>query len=134
MLRVFWYSAEVCGDEFVAVGGGLQRHPHDGHLRAAVGIECDQCRVGAGSDEFAGGVVEFHALFYRLRARFHSLSRPRGRAASTWPAGRPTYWPVDPSERTTRWQGITTGSGLWAQAVPTARTARGLPTAAATVA
>lgn len=44
----------------------------------------------------------------------------------------PTYCPMDPSPRTTRWHGITTGSGLCAQAEPTARTARGLPTAAAT--
>ena len=39
-----------------------------------------------------------------------------------------------PSERTTRWQGTTTGSGLVAQAVPTARTALGLPASAATAA
>ena len=37
-----------------------------------------------------------------------------------------------PSLRTTRWQGTTTGTGLWAQAEPTARTAAGLPDAAAT--
>ena len=49
-------------------------------------------------------------------------------------AAPPAYCPVDPSDRTTRWHGITTGSGLRAQAVPTARTAFGLPTAAATVA
>ena len=33
-----------------------------------------------------------------------------------------------PSARKTRWHGTTTGSGLVAQAVPTARTASGLPT------
>ncbi len=32
-----------------------------------------------------------------------------------------------PSLRTTRWQGISTGTGLFASAVPTARTARGRP-------
>ena len=37
-----------------------------------------------------------------------------------------------PSLRTTRWQGTTSGIGLWAQALPTARTAFGLPAAAAT--
>ena len=39
---------------------------------------------------------------------------------------------MSPSERITRWQGTTRGSGLRAHAVPTARTALGLPTAAAT--
>jgi hypothetical protein len=39
----------------------------------------------------------------------------------------PAYWPSDPSERITRWQGTTTGSGFRAQAVPTARTALGCP-------
>ncbi len=43
----------------------------------------------------------------------------------------PTYWPIEPSLRTTRWQGTTTGIGLVAHAVPTARTAFGLPTATA---
>ena len=36
-----------------------------------------------------------------------------------------------PSLRTTRWQGTRMGTGLVAQAVPTARTAPGLPAAAA---
>ena len=43
----------------------------------------------------------------------------------------PTYWPIDPSLRTTRWQGTTIGIGLVAHAVPTARTAFGLPDATA---
>ena len=43
----------------------------------------------------------------------------------------PTYWPSEPSLRTTRWQGTTTGMGLVAHAVPTARTAFGLPVATA---
>src|SRR6266516_858042 len=46
----------------------------------------------------------------------------------------PAYPPSDPSERTTRWQGTTTGNGLVAHAAPTARTAFGLPAAAATAA
>jgi len=41
---------------------------------------------------------------------------------------------MEPSERTTRWQGTTMGSGLVAQAVPTARTAFGLPASWATAA
>jgi hypothetical protein len=45
----------------------------------------------------------------------------------------PTYPPIAPLARTTRWQGTTTGSGLRAHAVPTARTAAGLPAAAATL-
>ena len=44
----------------------------------------------------------------------------------------PAYWPSVPSLRITRWHGISTGSGLRAQAVPTARTAAGRPAAAAT--
>ena len=36
-----------------------------------------------------------------------------------------------PSARTTRWHGTTTGIGLVAQAVPTARTAFGLPASSA---
>ena len=61
--------------------------------------------------------------------------RPAGRqfvpvsAARLFAAGPPRYPPNDPSDRTTRWQGTTTGIGLVAQAVPTARTARGLPAA-----
>ena len=43
----------------------------------------------------------------------------------------PTYCPIEPSVRTTRWQGTTTGMGLVAHAVPTARTAFGLPAATA---
>src|SRR5258706_8050472 len=35
------------------------------------------------------------------------------------------------SLRTTRWQGTTSGTGLWARAVPTARTAFGWPISAA---
>ena len=38
-----------------------------------------------------------------------------------------------PSLRTTRWHGTTTGSGLCEHALPTARTAVGLPAIAATV-
>ena len=41
---------------------------------------------------------------------------------------------MPPSLRTTRWQGSTTGTGLVAHAEPTARTAAGLPTPAATAA
>ena len=48
-------------------------------------------------------------------------------------AGPPSeYWPIDPSVRTTRWQGTMSGTGLWPSAVPTARTARGRPISAAT--
>ena len=43
----------------------------------------------------------------------------------------PTYCPIEPSLRTTRWHGTTTGMGLVAHAVPTARTALGLPAATA---
>src|SRR5258705_13335476 len=41
----------------------------------------------------------------------------------------PTYCPIVPSLRTTRWQGTTTGRGLLAHAPPAARTAFGLPAA-----
>jgi len=44
----------------------------------------------------------------------------------------PPYPPNVPSLRTTRWQGTTSGSGFVAHAVPAARTAFGLPAAAAT--
>ena len=40
--------------------------------------------------------------------------------------------PIAPSLRTTRWHGTTRGRGFRAHAVPTARTARGLPTSSAT--
>ena len=46
--------------------------------------------------------------------------------------GPPRYWPMEPSPRMTRWQGMTTGTGLWPHALPTARTAAGLPAAIAT--
>ncbi len=46
----------------------------------------------------------------------------------------PTYCPMVPSLRTTRWHGTTTGRGLLAHALPTARTAFGLPAAFATAA
>ena len=57
----------------------------------------------------------------RLEVEQRQLGRPR----------RPAYCPGEPSERTTRWHGSTSGSGLSAHAVPTARTARGLPARAA---
>src|SRR5262245_40143500 len=57
-------------------------------------------------------------------------SRPRiARLASGPPA---LYSPRPPSERSTRWQGISSGIGLWPSAVPTARTARGRPISRAT--
>src|SRR5260370_40664993 len=61
-LTVVWMALESTpdGDELIAVGRGFQGHPHDGQLRAAVGVERDQRCVGAGSDELAGGVVEVH--------------------------------------------------------------------------
>src|SRR3970040_1269170 len=42
------------------------------------------------------------------------------------------YCPIVPSGRNTRWQGTMSGTGLWASAVPTARTAFGRPISAAT--
>ena len=44
----------------------------------------------------------------------------------------PRYWPMVPSERSTRWHGTMIGMGLVASAVPAARTALGLPAAVAT--
>ena len=61
----------------------------------------------------------------------HAASRRRRVCLA---AGPPTYPPADPSERTTRWQGTTTGSGLVLHAVAAARTALGFPAAAATAA
>jgi hypothetical protein len=63
---------QVCGDELIAVGRGFEGHPNDGYLGAAVGVEGDQRGVGGGSDELAGGVVEFHEVVLPLRPRFHS--------------------------------------------------------------
>src|SRR6266403_396248 len=54
----------------------------------------------------------------------------RARLAS----GPPTYSPVVPSLRTTRWHGTTSGSGLCEQALAAARTADGFPAALATAA
>src|SRR5256885_12942942 len=49
-------------------------------------------------------------------------------------AGPPRYSPGAPSLRTTRWQGTTSGRGLWEQALAAARTAVALPAALATAA
>jgi hypothetical protein len=65
--------------------------------------------------------------------------RPRGGHASASIAskarlasGPPRYPPDEPSLRTTRWQGTTSGTGLWEHALAAARTADGLPAAFAT--
>ena len=57
--RIF---GQVRADQFVPVRRGLQRYPHDRHLGAAVGVERDQCGIGAVADEGAGVVVEFHGF------------------------------------------------------------------------
>ena len=81
-----------------------------------------------------GAVLQGHLLRYGTsQALGHTSTHAvpsrvsRARFAST----PPTYWPIEPSLRTTRWQGTTMGRGLVAHAVPTARTAFGLPTATA---
>src|SRR5439155_20613905 len=63
----------------------------------------------------------------RVRPGGHAApsSVSRARLAST----PPTYCPIVPSLRTTRWQGTTTGRGLLAHALPAARTAFGWPAA-----
>ena len=68
----------------------------------------------------------------RVRPGGHAApsSVSRARLAST----PPTYCPIVPSLRTTRWQGTTTGRGLLAHALPAARTAFGWPAAFATAA
>lgn len=66
-----------------------------------------------------------------VRGPGRQAARSRPRSTRLAPAP-PAYPPGLPSERTTRWHGTTTGSGFFAQAVPTARTARGLPAASAT--
>ena len=75
----------------------------------------------------------------RRRHRRWTWRRPRIRhaAASIDSSSRlastpPRYWPMDPSLRTTRWQGTMSGRGLVRHAEPTARAARGLPAASAT--
>jgi hypothetical protein len=60
-----------------------------------------------------------------------SAGRPSKISRVFFASTPPTYWPIEPSLRTTRWQGTTTGMGLVAHAVPTARTAFGLPAASA---
>ena len=62
------------------------------------------------------------------------VRRLRGRRSVRLAATPPRYWPIVPSLRTTRWHGTTSGTGLLAQAVPTARTAAGRPAARATTA
>jgi hypothetical protein len=60
------------------------------------------------------------------------VSRPSAARIRRFAAGPPIeYWPIAPSLRTTRWHGTTSGTGLWASAVPTARTAFGRPISAA---
>ena len=61
----------------------------------------------------------------------HVASSASSRRLASMP---PRYWPIEPSLRTTRWQGTTTGTGFDAQALPAARTARGEPAARATMA
>src|SRR5579859_2017287 len=79
-----------------------------------------------------GGQGRIHG---RVDPRRSSLPRP-SRIAPSWRSkrrfvsGPPSaeYCPIPPREGITRWQGITTMTGLWAQALPTARTAPGWPT------
>ena len=60
----------------------------------------------------------------------HAAASMASRAALA--SAPPRYSPMVPSLRTTRWQGTTSGTGLWRRRVPTARTAPGMPAAAAT--
>ena len=69
----------------------------------------------------------------RAASSIASGSRPSAARIVRLFSGPPSeYWPIDPSVRTTRWQGTMSGTGLWPSAVPTARTALGRPISAAT--
>src|ERR1022692_4865802 len=93
--------------------------------RTAVGIDLLR-------DEIPVGAVHPPGRWHRVGVGdAHAASNESGACLARGP---PRYPPDEPSERTTRWHGTTTGSGLVAQAVPTARTALGLPAAAATAA
>ena len=100
--------------------------PHRGELGAFGRVE-DRPGLGAAVVVELGGqcgpVLGRNAFCHRhIRRRGHAASRFNSVSFAATP---PTYWPIEPSARTTRWHGITTGRGLRAQALPTARTARG---------
>src|SRR5690606_20722610 len=92
--------------------------PSSGHVRPPL----DAC-----PDATPAGPAESRAA---LAARQADSSASSAAFASV----PPRYWPMLPSLRTTRWHGTTTGTGLCEQALPTARTAFGLPAARATAA
>ncbi len=64
-LRVFWYSARCAETSSSPSGVDSTATQTTVDLWAAVGIQCHERRVDAIADEFAGRVVELHALFYR---------------------------------------------------------------------
>jgi hypothetical protein len=64
------------------------------------------------------------------RLRDHPAASSASKACLA--SGPPRYSPMVPSLRTTRWQGTTSGNGLWEHALAAARTADGLPAAFAT--
>lgn len=113
----------------------------DGDVRGAA-VRADRAVMGAGSAVVvfvAGDVVASQRREHRPHRNGFGHRDPEGGDHATdsscssalFASTPPTYCPMLPSLRTTRWHGTTTGSGFFAHAVPTARTARGLPAAAA---
>src|SRR5260370_40179906 len=98
---------------------GLIRGEQRAGQAAAIGIKVGAHAVPVGGADAFLPPAQLHAA-----GGDHAASRAsRGRLASAPPREPPML----PAERTTRWHGTTTGLGLVAQALPTARTALGFP-------
>jgi hypothetical protein len=115
------------------LGGGLDAW--QARVVEVLQQECEVVRAGGAaawlrtrSEELRAG-LSTDAV--QSAGRIQSAGRPSKVSRVFFASTPPTYWPIEPSLRTTRWQGTTTGIGLVAHAVPTARTAFGLPTATA---
>src|SRR5205085_1587903 len=124
---------------------GLQIHDrnHPLHFASWRGASCDsgltpELEAKGGSDVGVGGSVTRIPIERSRIGRADGMRRLRHHPAASiaskasLASGPPRYSPKVPSLRTTRWQGTTSGSGLWEHALAAARTADLLPTAFAT--
>src|ERR1700733_11100713 len=97
----------------------MSRTPLYPHRCAACGPDGGPVRCLDPAQPLRAGAAPAVVLVFLVRGGGHAAAsrESRVRLAST----PPRYPPMPPSERTTRWQGTTRGSGLVAHAVPTAR-------------
>jgi len=114
---------------------GLYLVPINGHLVApeiAYIVQDSEAKVFVGHERFADVcAAAAEEIGFPKDQRFAVGHVPGFRPYDHLKAGQPTTLP---SDRTTRWQGITSATGLLAQACATARMAVGLPMASATCA